>query len=261
MSEKSKKAEMEIYDKKNLSSEKPKWGEQWDSDLMDFVMLPHNQLIDSWANKYLKGKDVLIIGGGKDESHIVKNLCKSITIVNISKAEINEATSFYPKSTLFLVGDVEKFSFDKNTFDVILCKSILHHLNIDIVLNNVKKILRPKGKIFISLEPSLLNPIAYIGRTFFPTNIHTPFERPFVIYKFRRKLKRFGFIEENFECFCLFSHLFPIFAKYSLVNNLRWLVDFILTIEKYFLKTFFREFCWYFSAIYTKPNSLIRKVG
>ena len=253
--EKRKQIEREIYNRQDDMSTRPMWGEQWDNELMDFLMRERREIAENWANMYLKNKDVLIPGGGRSEAKLVKDRsCKSITVVNISEKEIEKSIPYYPKFTNFIVGDAENMEFKNDSFEVIIYHGILHHLNLTNALSEIKRVLQPQGILFIGSEPGLLNPIAFISRKFFPTNIHTPYEKPFIIWNFRKKLKRKGFKELDFKCFYLLSHAVPIFSKYTSIKNLRWAIKLLLLFERIILKTPIKEFSWYFSAIYQKTS-------
>lgn len=203
--DKKKQIEKEIYNKQDMPSKRPGWGDQWDKNLMNLVLKEEKEWIKKRAIKYLENKDILILGGGRSESQIIKNIrYKTLSFTNISETEIEKSREYYPKDTIFIVGDAENTGFDNNRFDVIICHSILHHLNIDRALKEIKRILKKEGIVFVADEPAALSPIAFIGRKFFPTNVHTPDEKPFIINIFRKKLQKYGFKEIEFESFSLF---------------------------------------------------------
>jgi SAM-dependent methyltransferase len=90
----------------------------------------------------------------------------------------------------FVIGDVERPCFRQESFDLVFCGAILHHLpDVEGSLSNLHQVLRDGG-VLIAVEPGLLNPFAWVRRTFFPTPVHTPDEHPFVPYLFVRRLRR-----------------------------------------------------------------------
>ncbi|PKP58674.1 hypothetical protein CVT91_08125 [Candidatus Atribacteria bacterium HGW-Atribacteria-1] len=246
--------EKEIYNKSDEDTARPKWGEQWDRELMNYLLYENSlKRVKHLANMYFKGKDCLILGGGPGESYIFKDgLCNSITLINISEKEIENAKTKYPKHTQFVMGDAEMMNFKDNSFDIVICQGVLHHLNLTTALSEIKRVLCSQGVLFIAMEPCALNPIAFIGRKFFPSNIHTPDEKPFIVRDFKNKLKKENFKEIVFEHFYLVSHSVPIFAKFTGIRNLRWLIDILVLFERFLFKTPLSELCWNFTAVYQK---------
>jgi len=252
-----KSTEREIYNLADEVSNCPKWGEQWNEKLMNYLLSTKlDRDVLDMAKICLENKDILIIGGGGSESKIVNSVpCKSISVINISEKEIERYREYYPKFTKFFVMDAEKTDFNNASFDVVLAHSILHHLELNAALTEIKRLLRPNGIFFIADEPIALNIIAFIGRKFFPTNIHTPDEKPFIVYEFRKKIKKYGFKEINFKTYYLFSLLIPIFSKYikTSTQKLKKIIDIALLVEDILIRLpYIKEFCWNFAAIYKK---------
>ena len=80
-------------------------------------------------------------------------------------------------------------------FDAVIGSSILHHLDIDGALTNIRRLLKPGG-ILSFAEPNLLNPQVYLERKFhyLPMFSYTsPDETAFVRWKFARLLAEHGF--------------------------------------------------------------------
>lgn len=57
----------------------------------------------------------------------------------------------------FVVADLESAPFRDRSFDAVVGSSILHHLNLDLVLPELKRAVKPRGKL-VFVEPNLLNP-------------------------------------------------------------------------------------------------------
>jgi len=80
-------------------------------------------------------------------------------------------------------------------FDAVIGSSILHHLDIDEALVNIRRLLKPGGVLSFA-EPNMLNPQVYLERKFhyLPMFSYTsPDETAFVRWKFARLLARHGF--------------------------------------------------------------------
>ena len=141
---------------------------------------------------------------------------------------------------------------------MVFCKSIIHHLPMWGVqfLSEVNRCLKEDGVLIIAWEPGLLNPIAFVGRNFFPTREHTPNERPMIFYMFKRILYSYGFKLLDERYFYLVKHILPIVGR--LVNNnlLRKILIKVLSIterieESKIFKPL-REFMWIYTGLYQK---------
>jgi len=112
-----------------------------------------------WQNK-----DVLDVcaGTGFLSYHLLSRVKpKSLTLVDISKNEINEAKKNLEKFAVnlplnFVVGDATKTDFNDNSFDVVIGNSFLHHFyDLPAAIKEFKRILKPGG-LFITLhEPTI----------------------------------------------------------------------------------------------------------
>ena len=82
-------------------------------------------------------------------------------------------------------------------FDAVVGSSILHHLDIDAALTNIRRLLKAGG-ILSFAEPNMLNPQVYLERKFhyLPMFSYTsPDETAFVRWRFARLLEEHGFQE------------------------------------------------------------------
>ena len=139
---------------------------------------------------YLKNKDCLVLGcgSGKDIKDF-EGLANKIVGVDISTHQILKASIKFKKHD-FIVCDAENITFRDGSYDVVFCKSILHHLpNITEAIVEINRVLRQNDILFLAYEPCLLNLIAAIGRKFFPSNIHTPSENLLYHSNFVNSLK------------------------------------------------------------------------
>ncbi|MCC7410760.1 MAG: methyltransferase domain-containing protein [Gammaproteobacteria bacterium] len=89
-----------------------------------------------------------------------------ITGVDLSPEMIRYAREHYPDAEL-LVGDAESIQFDDDTFDVVLCSGMLHHLpRIEAAMREIRRVLKPGG-LLIAREPNEDNFAARHGETAF----------------------------------------------------------------------------------------------
>jgi ubiquinone/menaquinone biosynthesis C-methylase UbiE len=253
-----KKIEKEIYNhKKGIG--KVEWGSWWDNELYAYLESFRLKKIRQWYNMYLKNKDCLVLGCGSGEDiEDFEGLANKIVGIDISKRQILKASIKFKKHD-FIVCDAENLPFRDGSYDVIFCKSILHHLpNITKAITETNRVLRQSGILFIAYEPCLLNLIATIGRKFFPSNIHTPSEKPFIPFKLRKLLKNGGFIEKQVDYFYLFSHIFPItiIRKSFGLKFLKFVIRITMSLERSLKDSPFKNFYWIITGIYGKINTL-----
>ncbi len=64
----------------------------------------------------------------------------------------------------FRVEDAEQMSFDNEEFDAVVGSSILHHLDVDVALSEIHRVLRPQGHLAFA-EPNMMNPHVIFERS------------------------------------------------------------------------------------------------
>ena len=187
-----------------------------DKDIMKNLLSRRDNWIHQRLDKLDRGISVLDIGCGTGNTSI--ELAKKgfkVTGIDISDNRISSAKKRAEEMNLpidFVVGDVEDLNFEDNSFDLIHCAAILHHLaSVEDDLMGFKRVLTEKGSI-IATEPGLLNPFAFVRRTFFPTSIHTPNEHPFIPFKLVKVFKKY-FRKVEYKCFFILNLSAPIVEK------------------------------------------------
>jgi ubiquinone/menaquinone biosynthesis C-methylase UbiE len=130
------------------------------------------------------GKVVLDYGCGP--GYLTKTLLDRgavhVTGIDISEAEIEQARESARELGLedrsrHLVADAHDLvDFEDDSFDLIVGDAILHHLNMRVALEEIRRILRPGGRA-VFMEPLWHNPILRLGRKLTPT-ARTPDEHP-----------------------------------------------------------------------------------
>ncbi len=97
----------------------------------------------------------------------------------------------------------ELLPFQEGTFDYVIGKQILHHLNIDLAVEEIKRVLRPGGKATF-LEPLIHNPFLEGYRRLTP-HLRSPTEKALSLRDVERIGRNFSHWEQ--KEFCLFSIL------------------------------------------------------
>jgi 2-polyprenyl-3-methyl-5-hydroxy-6-metoxy-1,4-benzoquinol methylase len=97
-------------------------------------------------------------------------------------------------------------------FDAVIGSSILHHLDVDVAIRHIRRLLKPGGRLSFA-EPNMLNPQVYLERRFshLPMFSYTsPDETAFVRWDLARRLR-----EAEFEAISItpFDWLHPSTPK------------------------------------------------
>lgn len=139
----------------------------------------------------------------------------------------------------FIVMNAEKLEFENNSFDLIYGSAILHHLELEKALYDIKKKLKNGGKA-IFLEPLGHNPLINIYRKF-TSNIRTPDEHPLVMKDIRLAQRLFP--EIIIDYYHIFTFLAVPFRNYPFFKSL---LPFLVRIDKIMFKycPFIRPFAW-----------------
>jgi SAM-dependent methyltransferase len=132
------------------------------------------------------GKVVLDYGCGPGylTSYLFEHGALEVTGIDVSEGEIEQARAsaaregFADRSS-FLAVDAHATGLAENSFDLIVGSSILHHLDLRVALEEIKRILRPGGRA-VFLEPMWHNPLLRVGRALTPT-ARTPDEHPLTV--------------------------------------------------------------------------------
>ena len=132
----------------------------------------------------LTGKIILDYGCGRGETSLkcLANGAKKVFGIDISPVYIKNARekaieAGYPEDRyLFQEMDAHTLQFPDDFFDLITGKGILHHLNVQIALDEIYRVLKPEGRVILQ-EPLSDNPLLKIFR-FLTPKARTMDEKP-----------------------------------------------------------------------------------
>ncbi len=79
----------------------------------------------------------------------------------------------------FAVADGHQLPFGDASFDLVMGTAVLHHLDLDVALPEIERVLKPGGRAVFQ-EPMKHNPLLRLGRWLTPT-ARTPDEHPFSV--------------------------------------------------------------------------------
>lgn len=178
--------------------------------------------VDMLTRHLQPGKKVLEIGCGA--GYFTKEIIKKavdLTAIDISPDMIKEAKkNIGTKHRIdFRVENAFATTFTDKLFDFVIGSSVLHHLDIDLALSEIFRILKPSGSIFFT-EPNMLNPQIFLERNVpFIRRItnNSPDETAFFLWPIRKKLKKQGFTNISVKSF---DFLHPKIPQ-SLISTLK----------------------------------------
>ena len=156
---------------------------------------------------------VLEIGCGNGEfSRRFLNNGAEMYCVDISPTLIGILKERYAGTNLrFDTADIECLPYADGYFDGVIGNGILHHLNLDICLDEIHRVLKSGGRIFFS-EPNMLNPEVFLEtniRFFGKLSQKTPEETAFFRWILKRKLLKTGFKNVSLAPFDFLQPLVP----------------------------------------------------
>lgn len=110
------------------------------------------QLLRLLSRNYEK-QNILEIGCGQGfNAHLLsKNSKNTVTAIDLSPDEIRVSKHRYPEIS-FLVMNAENLKFRSASFDKVYALEVLEHIdNLDKVLSEISRVLRPNGKLIVSV--------------------------------------------------------------------------------------------------------------
>lgn len=147
----------------------------------------------------------------------------------------------------------EALTFPSNSFDLICCTGVLHHLDVAKAAESWSRCLRHHGRAVV-LEPMAWHPAIALYRLLTPS-MRTPDEHPLTPRHIRQLRERFGHVE--IKAFVLFSILSMAFGSSAQLRNLRESVHAALErIDRILLRVmpFLSYFCWTAVLVLEEPR-------
>lgn len=207
---------------------------------MDYLLkLGSGSSLERYLGKICAG-NCLVLGAGL-EINLVNRYSNAIVGINICREELLQIGG--TKAELILA-DAHWLPFREASFDVIVSKSVLHHfINLRGAMKELKQVLREGGNVVL-YEPGLLNPPAFFGRQFFPTDRHVASEQPFIPSSLKKVIFDFEFKIIKEEYYYLFVHVFPIIAKWIAFFKKSEILKLSYRFDTLLCRTFLKNLCW-----------------
>ncbi|HZG08238.1 MAG TPA: class I SAM-dependent methyltransferase [Allosphingosinicella sp.] len=160
-----------------------------------------------------RGADILEYGCG-DCSYVARlaDWGGRVTAIDISEEAVETARVIATEKGIdasFAVMNAEELTFPDESFDLVIGRAILHHLDLEKAYASIARVLRPGGTA-IFLEPMAHNPLIEIYRRFTP-HLRTVDEHPLLVRDFDMARRHFGTLELDY--FTLLSMGALVFAK------------------------------------------------
>lgn len=162
----------------------------------------------------------------------------TITGIDISSEGISQAIKLHGKNANFVCGDAHRTPFENASFDLIVGKGILHHLEYKLAIIEINRILKPGGTA-IFFEPLMGGWISKLLRLMLP-NTRTLDEKPLSKYDIEFANNIFKYNDHHFINFVTvpIGMLSTFLSKNS--NNLALTISH--KIDSYLSKTFMKYY-------------------
>lgn len=173
--------------------------------------------VENWLRQNCKGAKALDYCCGLGDMSVrlaehgayVNAIDISDESVETTRQKLEEAG--YGKRSTAQVMDAEKLTFPDNSFDVIICSGVLHHLDLQYAYPQLSRVLKPGGKI-LCIEALGHNPIIQTYRRLTP-HLRTSWEVDHILKTKDLKLAKTYFDGVNVRYFHLFSVAAAVFRK------------------------------------------------
>src|ERR1700730_3247980 len=150
------------------------------------VVRSSDEFYFKWLRDNATGKKVLDFGCGSGFHTIqTAQFAAHVTGIDISPealrlAPANRKTAGLADKTTFAVMDAEALTLEPASFDVVSVRGVLHHMDLDAALGQIRRVLRPNGKA-IFLEALANNPIIHAYRERTP-HLRTAWETQHILH-------------------------------------------------------------------------------
>jgi ubiquinone/menaquinone biosynthesis C-methylase UbiE len=211
----------------------------------------------------LRGKRVLELGSGAGEG-AVSFACRGARVLASDVSPrmlevVKQVAAVHETSVETIVCSAEDLSiFPPDSFDVVYAANLLHHVDIEKCLDEVKRILKPRG-VGAFWDPLAHNPLINVYRRM-AKEVRTPDEHPIRRAQLRWFRQRFGNVRT--KCFWLSAQ--AVFLKFYLVDRVhpssdrywkrilthedevRWFYEPLAAFDEALLRfiPFLRWWCW-----------------
>lgn len=205
---------------------------------------------EAWIRREAKGSIFLDYACGSGEQVIAaaKAGARLAVGVDISPGSIHVARQRarlqeLDDTTLFVCADCEGTEFPSSLFDAVLCSGVLHHMDLSYAFPELRRILRPGGKI-LAVEALGANPLISLYRRLTP-KLRTDWETDHIIGRKDIEFAARFFDVRDIKYWHLFSIATVPFRKYFFFAPLLRFSD---RLDAFFLSIpFVQKLAWQIS--------------
>lgn len=188
--------------------------------LANACTMPETRYILEFINKIggLNGKKVLEIGCGCGEASVYFAMHGAdVTATDISDGMVKLAKKVAECHNVKIRGGVcsaDNLPFENSSFHIVYAANVLHHVDIEATLDEVKRVLKPGG-YFFCWDPIRYNPAINIYRKL-ASAVRSVDEHPID----KRYLKAIGKHFQEYRCKSFWLSTCLIFVKYYFVDKI-----------------------------------------
>lgn len=204
----------------------------------------YNKKYNAQTISLIKNKTVLEIGCSTGVMALQYSpSCNTYYGCDISDKAIEEAKKLNIKNANFLCCDAHKLPYKDNTFNVVIVNSLLHHLELNVAIKEICRVLKKNGQLVLK-EPLGINPLFNFYRKLTP-EARTIDEKPFDLKDFKLLLRYFNVDHLQYYGF---TSLISAYVNNEVLRTI--LTNFDYALSKTPLKYLF----WTFSGVLTKKG-------
>ncbi|MBV6458882.1 MAG: Ubiquinone/menaquinone biosynthesis C-methyltransferase UbiE [Fimbriimonadaceae bacterium] len=223
-----------------------------------FYSVTKNQrdYVNDWLLSHTNGKVFLDYACG--EGHAACQCAKvaklaiglDISSTSIELSKTNARRLGVDDKTYFLQGDCENTGLPDNSIDVVLCSGMLHHLDLSYAFPELRRILKPGGKI-LAVEALDYNPLIKAYRKLTP-GLRTEWEKEHILSLADVKFARRFFDVSEIRYWNLFNLFATPFRRTRAFDGILSVLD---KVDNYMLKVpGIAQMAWSFTFVLNKRN-------
>lgn len=200
-------------------------------DAMTAATCPEHRWLVSQLGE-IRGQRVLDLGCGCGEAAVwFAKQGADVVACDLSSeflALVNRVAALHAVRLETKQSDAETLPFKDEEFDIVYAGNLLHHVNMEVTLVEIKRVLKPGGRL-ISWDPLRHNPVIDVYRRM-AQPVRTPDEHPLSIHDTKTFARHFS--EVKYKTFWLFA--LWIFVRF-------WLIERVHPAQDRYWKRIIRE--------------------